>query len=229
MAAAAAARPDRVAQIVPSPFTLEADDVIQRCVASGELGELRRISSEHTTEATLDPDAALSWRQDERLSGSNTMALGICYEPMLRWFTGDAAVSAAEAAVVTPQRRDADGREHTITIPERLTVAGHWGEAILHMSQSSVDPGPARCIYEIEGAKATLRYDAYARELSMKSVDGADRKITIPHVPNGGWEVEEQFIASIRSGAPVTLTDFTTGLRYMAFTDAVWQDANRPA
>lgn len=45
----------------------------------------------------------------------------------------------------------------------------------------------------------------------------------VPIAPEdaGAWRVEEDFIDAIRDGAPVRLTDFETGVRYMAFTEAV--------
>ena len=41
-----------------------------------------------------------------------------------------------------------------------------------------------------------------------------------------GWQVEQDFIDSVRDGAPVTLTNFEDGVRYMRFTDAVWESWN---
>jgi len=38
-----------------------------------------------------------------------------------------------------------------------------------------------------------------------------------------GWRVESDFVDSVRSGAPVRLTNFEDGLRYMAFMDAAWK------
>jgi hypothetical protein len=37
--------------------------------------------------------------------------------------------------------------------------------------------------------------------------------------------VEADFVASIRSGTPVQLTDFATGVAYMEFTEAVARSA----
>ena len=39
------------------------------------------------------------------------------------------------------------------------------------------------------------------------------------------WHVEEEFIASIREGTPVTRTPFDVGLHYMEFTEAVTRSA----
>ncbi len=37
------------------------------------------------------------------------------------------------------------------------------------------------------------------------------------------WRVEADFIAAVRGEAPVRLTTFEDGVRYMAFTEAVHQ------
>ena len=37
-----------------------------------------------------------------------------------------------------------------------------------------------------------------------------------------GWLVEQDFVASVREGAPVELTSFRDGVRYMRFIEAVW-------
>jgi hypothetical protein len=42
----------------------------------------------------------------------------------------------------------------------------------------------------------------------------------------GAWRVEEEFIRAIRGEESITHTDFTTGVAYMEFTEAVrssWQ------
>jgi predicted dehydrogenase len=42
----------------------------------------------------------------------------------------------------------------------------------------------------------------------------------------GAWNVERDFIDSIREGKPVALTSFEDGVRYMRFTEAVWRSWN---
>jgi predicted dehydrogenase len=49
--------------------------------------------------------------------------------------------------------------------------------------------------------------------------------VPIPEEKAGGWRVEADFVAAIREGAPVELTDFATGVTYMEFTEAVARSA----
>ena len=151
------------------------------------------------------------------------MALGICYEPLLRWIPGDATVVAADAQVFGVHRRDGSGGMHAVSIPESLTVLGRWGEKTrLIMHQTSVEHGASRCLYRLVGSEGTLEFDANAQRLSLHAKGGERREIEVPVMVNQGWKVEADFVNSIRTGAPVSLTDFETGRRYMAFTDAVW-------
>lgn len=227
MEAAANRHPQQIAQIVPSPFTLDADAVIAQLIADGELGELREIVSEFRSNATADPTLPLSWRLDQDISGLNTMALGICYEPLLRWIPGDAEVISADARIFTRNRLLSDGSSKVVEIPESLTVLGGWdGGARLVMHQSSVDHGPGFCGFRIVGSKATLIFDVFAQRLARIDSTGNSSVIEFEKRSNGGWMVEEQFVNSIRCGTPVSLTDFTSGVRYMEFTEAVWQAWN---
>jgi predicted dehydrogenase len=38
-----------------------------------------------------------------------------------------------------------------------------------------------------------------------------------------GWRVEADFVDSVLHGAPVRLTNFDDGLKYMRFIDGAWQ------
>jgi hypothetical protein len=49
--------------------------------------------------------------------------------------------------------------------------------------------------------------------------------IPIPPEKAGGWQVEADWVRSIRDGAPVRFTDFATGVAYMEFTEAVARSA----
>ena len=47
-------------------------------------------------------------------------------------------------------------------------------------------------------------------------------QIKIPDNEVGGWRVEEEFINAIRREELITHTSFTDGVKYMKFTDAIY-------
>ena len=47
-------------------------------------------------------------------------------------------------------------------------------------------------------------------------------QIKIPDNEVGGWRVEEEFINAIRGEELITHTSFTDGVKYMKFTDAIY-------
>ena len=223
MVAAADRNPACVAQIVPSPFTLNADEAIRKTIRSGILGEIREIVVEHVTGVNANAASPFSWRHSFGISGFNTMALGICFEPLLRWLPGDAEVIAADAKVYTKVRHDMNGRAHDVKIPESLTVLGRWSDgARLLMHHSSVECGGNRCSFRLSGEQGTLVFDANSQQLELTNLDGETIQISMADRAHQGWAVEEQFVGSIRRREPVRLTDFATGRRYMQFTEAVW-------
>ncbi len=50
-------------------------------------------------------------------------------------------------------------------------------------------------------------------------------EIPIPPQQARSWQVEADFVNAIRTGEPVRLTDFSTGVAYMEFTEAVARSA----
>lgn len=223
MLAASKAHPELVAQIVPSPMTLTFDAEIRRMITSGELGDIREICVTHTTNGNADSAAPLTWRQDFELSGYNTMALGIFYEAVLRWMQEDVTVERATAAIYTPTRARPDGALAEVKIPESLTVLGRYANgARLIMHLSGVEQGPSRQEIRINGSRGGLRFDLGKTELWKSNEAGSETPVRIPDAAKLGWNVEADFVDSIRKGTPVRLTDFETGLRTMRFTEDVW-------
>lgn len=230
MLAAARARPDLVAQVVPSPLTLPVDAAIRELIATGALGDIREVGVTHTTALYADPAAPLTWRQDFELSGHNTLTLGIYYEAVLRWMQEDAQVVAADAAIFTPERIRPDGTRAAVRIPESLTVLGRYGRgARLVMHLSGVETIAPRNEARIQGAAGGLRLDVARGELWHRAGTGEERRVEFARESARGWRVEADFVDSIRDGAPVRLTDFATGVRTMRFTDNVWAAWSRAA
>jgi len=225
MLEAARARPDLVAQVVPSPFTLVFDATVRGMLARGELGEVREVTVTHTTAIYASPVAPMTWRQDQTLSGHNTLTLGIYYEAVRRWMGEDATVVSADAAVFTARRAWPDGTMAGVGIPESLTVLGRYGggaRLVLHLS--GVESGAPRNEMRVSGTGGSLRLDVGARTLWRATSPGAaEERVAIEGAAGDGWRVEADFVESIRTGAPVRLTDFATGAATMRFTDDVWR------
>lgn len=223
MHAVAQSHPDRVAQIVPSPFTLPWDKTIARLIATGELGDLREISFIKTLPATAQAAAPLNWRSEAALSGHNTMMLGIYYEPIQRWIAARPSRVWAHGKVHTTARTDpATGESRPIEIPESLTVIAECPDGPqLTGYLNSIESGRGRDGYVINGTKATLALDFAAGELRLTPHGGSETLVDVHEEDRGSWQVEAEFVASIRDGRPVTHTSFADGLDYMRFTTAV--------
>ena len=219
MLAAARARPELVAQVVPAPFSLGVDQTIRRLLAERFLGDLLAI--EHRDAGGwLDREGALTWRRDRDLSGLNVMLLGMVYETIMRW-AGPATLVTALAKTFVPQRRTAAGELKTVLIPDHLDVLADLAcGAQLRLRQSAVaalDEGLGTWLF---GSDGTLRFHD-GKLFGAQRGETALRPLEIPPHERGGWRVEEEFINAIRGLEPVRLTTFADGVRYMEFTEAV--------
>ena len=114
---------------------------------------------------------------------------------------------------------------------------GIWAEAIMriagleaggqaHIQVSNISGfGPVGDVW-IHGTEGTIRVvteDGVLNVYSGQRGDSQLGKVDIPADKVGAWRVEEEFINAIRGIEPVTHTDFTSGVKYMEFTDAVTQ------
>jgi predicted dehydrogenase len=223
MYVAAEANPGLVAQIVPSPFTLEQDSTVIGLIESGTLGELREIFIDHSMDAYVDSDAPMTWRQDVGYSGINILTMGIYHEVIERWLPDEVEVLDARGAIFTPERIHWESGESTpVEIPDCVHVLGVLERgSLLNYHFSGVEPGPGSNEIKLVGSESTLRMDVGAGELFLSRRGEDEVKVDIPEEERVGWRVEADFVESIREGKPVTRTSFGDGLRYMRFTDAV--------
>ena len=77
------------------------------------------------------------------------------------------------------------------------------------------------------GTDGTIKYDLSADRLFLgRSSDASLSEVSVPHEQEGAWRVEADFVDAIRGSERPQLTDFATGVRYMAFTEAVENSAN---
>jgi predicted dehydrogenase len=231
MLAAARRYPKLVTQIVPSPYGLKGDAVMKELIQSGFLGELREVRVYSLSDALADTAAPLSWRQDAALSGYNMLSLGILHETLLRWVPPPLQVIAQVHAFI-PRRIDPEsGVYRTVGTPDSvqvLTVLENGARAMYQVS--GVMPFNQGMGIELYGTEGMLHYDLEAdRIFGARRPQGIEKRgteeIPIPAEKARTWRVEADFVDAIRTGSPVELTDFATGVSYMEFTEAVARSA----
>lgn len=222
MLGASHSRPELVAQVVPSPFTLAWDRYLTHLISEGRIGTLLAIDVFANCGSFLDADRPFSWRDDIELSGLNTMMLGIYYEAMARWVGHAATVNANSHRWVT-ERKDADGNRKIVHIPDHLDVFGHLESgASYHIRCSQVTGAcPTPNDFILYGSEGTLRLNIPAKELTLTLPSGASTPLEVPDELREEWRVEEEFIGAILGRESIRLTTFAEGLRYMQFTQQV--------
>ncbi len=229
MQAAARRSPTLVTQIVPSPYGLKGDVVMKELIASGFLGDLREVRVYVLSDALADPDAPLSWRQDAALSGYNMLSLGIVHETLLRWVPRPVRILAQVHAFI-PRRIDPESGVHrAVGTPDSvqvLAVLENGARAVYQVS--GVMPFTQGMGIELYGTEGILHYDLVADRIHGARRSGKTetlQELPIPADKARSWQVEADFVAAIRTGAPIELTDFATGVSYMEFTEAVARSA----
>ena len=222
MLATSRAHPSLVAQIVPSPFTLKWDATIIDILKSGELGKLLEISVIKTLPMNANPGDPMNWRQNIEYSGNNTLMLGIYYEVVQRWLKREPKKVWAHGSIFSARRNNPEtDSSQEVRIPETITYMADYEDGLqLTGLMSGVERGIGRDAYAICGENGTLRLDLISGQL-YKAMNGEPETVVEPASDKiADWNVEADFIQSIRENAPVTLTSFEDGLNYMRFTDA---------
>jgi predicted dehydrogenase len=234
MLADARAHPALVCQVVPSPYGLKGDAVVRELLSTGFVGEVREVHVVGRTAALADPAAPLAWRQDESLSGYNMLTLGILHETLLRWLPQPESVRAIARAFIAERIDPASGARRPVGTPDAVHILTELpGGAIGSYHFSGVTPFGQGSSITIFGSDGVLHYDLDADRLRgasrIKGVSAARSEelvdIPIPPEKAGGWQVEADWVRSIREGAPVRFTDFASGVAYMEFTEGVARSA----
>jgi len=221
-----------IGQIVPSPYGLRGNTVVREFLASGELGDLREITVMGMTDHFGGPEAPLHWRQDASLSGLNMLSLGIFHETLLRWAPPPVRVMAQAHAFVHSRLDPASGMKRPVTTPDSVQVLTtlETGARAVYQFSGVTTVGIEQSI-TLYGDKGMLRYDLLADRIDaltsedVKAGRNEPREVSIPTAKAVPWNVEAEFIESIRMGSPVRFTSFETGVSYMEFTEAVARSA----
>jgi predicted dehydrogenase len=223
---AARRAPQLIKQLVPAPNTLEVDPTLQKLLAEGYVGDVLAVEIQANQGQFVDAEQPLHWRQDATLSGLNVMTMGIWYEALMRWL-GPARRVMAMTKIAVPKRKDSAGTWQEVRVPDHVEILATLGRgATAHMRFSTVTALAPPSEVWIFGTEGTLRVESDARRLSGgRRGDKALSEIPIPAERRIGWRVEEEFVNAIRGREQVSRTTFEDGVRYMAFTEAVWKSA----
>jgi len=217
MASAAAAHPDRVAMVVPASFSLWADRTLRRAVADRVVGTIRHVRVVWDAAGSVAPSE--HWRWQRVHSGVNVMALGILAESMARWL-GPAVALQATGRIVQRSKPGPAGPVPADVVDHLVVLAEypHDVTASIEMSIVSAQGGTRIALLGDDGA---IEVELGSESLTRVARDGSRTPLAIRPEDRLGWTAEIDFVRSIREGAPVELTDFPTGVAYMAFVDAV--------
>lgn len=215
-------RPQLVAQVVPSPFTLKWDATVSKLLADGVLGDLREVSFSKSLALNVDSATSLNWRQDKALSGNNTLMLGIYYEVVQRWLKVEPKRLLASGSVFTKERRSGNsGSLAKVEIPETIDVIAEYESGLrLNGRMTGLELGQGNDQFVVTGSKGTLRLNLSKGTLTLALLGQPEKEIEPDAKDVGDWNVEADFVDSIREGTPVSLTSFEDGVAYMRFTDA---------
>ena len=210
---------DRVAMIVPAPFYFAYEPTLLQMVQSGEFGDLLEIQVSALS-GTFDPKAPLTWRQRRDLSGNNIMSMGIFNETIRRYAGHEKKVFAYGKTFLPERFNPGTNSKEKTDIPDSLgIIAEHQRGTMAVYHFSNVAKGGRNSTIEIYGTRGGFRLENDKAVIVEK--DGGLRELKVPADKVYSWNVEQEFIDSIRTGQPVTRTSFEDGVRYMEFTEAV--------
>jgi predicted dehydrogenase len=148
----------------------------------------------------------------------NVLALGIYVEVLQRWF-GDIAGVFARGKILHAIRQG-----YEVLVPDLLTVLCHFAngaEGVLEFSGINALPSGDRL--EVYGEAGTMTYEFGTDIINAGRIgDRALHLVEITPELEGGWNVEADFIAAVKSKGRVRPhPDFEDGVRYMRVVQAV--------
>ena len=222
MLAAARARPGLVAQLVPAPFDFRSWRTIRRLLQDGAIGDVREVHVTVLSGASIDPDAPLHWRERADLSGMNVMAYGIYTEIIARWLGPTRSVLAHGGAFIRERTNAETGERTAIDVPDSLGVFAELerGGRVTYRVSTVLHAAPPEANgVSIYGSAGTLHWRP-DDSMTFAPLGQPPAPLAPDAGTAGAWRVEQDFVDSIRRGAPVTLTSFPDGVDYMRVIEA---------
>jgi len=174
----------------------------------------------------LNSESPAHWRQRIEISGLNVLTLGIYVEVLQRWL-GNITGVFARGKIIHPNRQG-----YEVIVPDLLTILcafENGAEGVLEFSGINGFPPGDRL--EIYGDLGTMTYDFGSDTVQAGRLgDRALHTMEITPDLEGGWHVEDDFIAGVKSKGRIRpRPDFEEGLRYMRVVQAVADSRARNA
>ncbi|MGW4339816.1 Gfo/Idh/MocA family protein [Rhodococcus koreensis] len=203
--------------LCPPPHYMAVEQVVQRMIDEGAIGEVRHVVVSHTNDLYLDPAAPRHWRQVRALQGENILDVGVTAEVLHRLF-GPVRELSARSATWVPHRQS--GTETAaVELPDSVSILGRFETgALLTATFSGAVRGGAEHMV-LHGSRGTLRFFAHRVEMSLDTGEG-ERPVSLDQRELRTWGVEREFVTAIRQGRKGN-PSFHEGARYMAFSQAV--------
>jgi predicted dehydrogenase len=211
---------------------------VQRLVASGEIGAVRRVRVTWLTRSGVDPAIRWSWRHHVQLGGGVLNAFASHVVDYVEWICNRRIHRvSASCQIIVKERTDSLGRKRAVTAEDHCELACDMEDgAIVEVTVSNCSSSEVGHRIEVDGERgrlvylhkppfapdgATLRIETDARGPRMVSLD--------PLPPVVGYldtriapfrELARRFVRAA-SGAPVDdLPDFASGVRVQRVLDA---------
>lgn len=224
MLAASEARPDLVAQLVPAPFDFKSWRTVRRLLQDGSIGDVREVHVTVLGGGALNADAPLHWRDRTDLSGMNAMTFGIYAEIVSRWFGPTRSVLSHGGTFVRTRTNAETGKRTAIEVPDSLGVFSELerGGRVTYRVSTVLHAVPSEANgISVYGSAGTLHWFP-GDTMTFASLGEEPAPLEPDSGAAGEWRVEQDFINSIRNGAPVILTSFADGVHYMRVIEATY-------
>ena len=210
--------PELVTMLCPPPFGLRGDLLVKKLLAENYLGHPHHIRMQCFADAYLNADAPAHWRQRIEISGLNILALGIYVEVLQRWL-GDITGVYARGKILHELRQG-----YEVKVPDLVTILctfANGAEGVLEFS--GINALPADDQLEVYGDLGTMTYNFGTDVIQAgKAGDRALHEVELTPDLAGGWTVEDDFIAAVKSrGRNRPHPDFEDGVKYMRVVQAV--------
>jgi hypothetical protein len=173
----------------------------------------------------------VTWRERIELSGLNILLVGIFAETMNSW-CGEYESLAATTRILIPEKRDAQGAQVEIHIPQIVSIVGCL-ESGTHAAEyhSGLAAGYERSQIVLLGSHATCTIDLLSHQLWLHKNAARPDQGELINDAGDEWRVERQFIDAVlaaRRGEKWHVSpDFVEASHYMRKLQAIHDSARQ--